>query len=140
MFIYDCVNAAHAIVVLASVICSLTIPAARNYRSLILRRLGQCGVEAFALFPHIWKAADGRGLLTSGMFPVVDSLPDTIGWSMGLDCILLGLVFVSVSWYTSRATAQIAEKLCGVVAGSVRSPLELSIGDDGHDILELGKL
>lgn len=90
----------------------------RNHHSAAFAWLGRISLETFVLQYHLWLAADTKGLLSLGIlgdggmgtishFPGLPLLGPGMGLARWTDCILLGVVFIWVSFKVSAATGAI---------------------------------
>ena len=85
----------------------------RNHYSALFAWIGRISLETFVLQYHIWLAADTKGLLSTGLFGNggmavgflgVRIFGDGMGAGRWADCLILGAVFVFVSWKVAGAT------------------------------------
>ena len=89
----------------------------RNHYSTAYAWVGKISLETFVLQYHLWLAGDTKGLLNLGWFGTgaMGDGQSILGYGMGFgrwaDCILLGLVFVWVSWKVADATGGVTAAL-----------------------------
>lgn len=93
----------------------------RNHYSSAFAWVGKISLETFVLQYHLWLAADTKGLLSLGIFgdgEMADGhsyVSSGMGTGRWLDCLVLGALYVWVSYRVSDAT--------GVITGSVMKAL-----------------
>lgn len=107
----DTFNGVHAYAAAVVIVAYISLRNAtslfRTWHSITFAWLGRIGLELFVLHHHVWLAADGRGMLVTGLFGTSHS--ETMTGQRWMDCIVIGSVLVVAASKSREATAVLSE-------------------------------